>query len=134
VIFLLDTHVLIWLLEGNERLGQQAKQLADRAFAENALSVSAITFWETAMLQQRQRISLSLPVNQWRQELLAIGLREIAVTGEIGIAATELDNFHADPADRIITATALLENATLITADNLILNWNGQLRRHNARV
>ena len=134
MIFLLDTHVLIWLIEGNKRLGQQTRQLADRAFAENTLSVSAITFWETAMLQQRQRISLSLPVTQWRRELLKIGLREIPITGETGIIATELDDFHADPADRIITATALLENATLITADNLILNWNGQLRRHNAKL
>ena len=133
MIFLLDIHVLIWLIEGENQLGKQARKFADQAFVEEKLAVSAMTFWEISMLQQRQRISLSLPVTQWRQELLTRGLQEIPVTGEIGIISTELKNFHADPADRIITATALLENATLITADQLILKWNGTVRRHNAK-
>jgi len=121
MIFLLDTHALIWLIESDNQLGSQARKLADNAFVEEKLAVSAMTFWEISMLQQRQRISLSLPVSQWRKELLMMGLQEIPMTGETGIVSNELENFHADPADRIITATALLENATLITADKLIL-------------
>ncbi len=57
MIFLLDTHVLIWLLEGSEKLGKQARKIIEQAFAEEAVAVSAITFWEIAMLEQRQRIS-----------------------------------------------------------------------------
>jgi len=75
MIFLLDIHVLIWLIEGENQLGKQARKFADQAFAEEKLAVSAMTFWEISMLQQRQRISLSLPVTQWRQELLTRGLQ-----------------------------------------------------------
>ena len=104
MIFLLDTHVLIWLIESDNQLGKQARKLADKGFFEEKLAVSAMTFWEVSMLQQRQRISLSLPVSQWRKNLLTMGLQEIPVTGEIGIVSNELEKFHADPADRIITA------------------------------
>jgi PIN domain nuclease of toxin-antitoxin system len=60
-------------------------------------------------------------------------VREWPVTGEVGMAAAALLEFHADPADRFITATALLYGATLVTADDQILAWLGTLQRHNAR-
>jgi len=55
-------------------------------------------------------------------------VREWPVTGEVGIAATTLLDFHPDPADRFITATALLHGATLVTADDRILAWSGTMR------
>ena len=60
------------------------------------------------------------------------GLVEIPVDGDIGIRANRLDDFHADPADRIIVATAL-GGHTLVTADSRILQWGGDLRRVDAR-
>ena len=71
-------------------------------------------------------------VGVWRQEQLLQGLIEIPVDGEIGIRANTLADFHADPADRIIVATAL-EGHELITADERILDWPGQLSRLDAR-
>ena len=59
---------------------------------------------------------------------------EIPVSGDIGIAAVNLRNFHRDPADRIITATTLIYSAQLITADTAILSWSGDLDRHNASI
>ena len=132
-LILLDTHTLIWLTEGHPRLGGQARRLADDAFGADRLAVSAISFWETAMLHQRNRISLVQPVDFWRLRLLEAGLLEIPVCGEIGIAAARLVDHHPDPADRIITATAALNQATLITADERILVWSGALDRHDAR-
>ena len=55
------------------------------------------------------------------------------MSGKIGILAAELENFPRDPADRIITMTALTRGATLITADARILAWQGQLARLDAR-
>jgi PIN domain nuclease of toxin-antitoxin system len=107
--------------------------VADAALAHDDLGVSAITFWEIAMLHQRGRIQLLQPVDAWRQCILDQGLREWPLTGEVGIAATTLVDFHQDPADRFITATALRHGATLITADERILTWSGPLRRHDAR-
>jgi PIN domain nuclease of toxin-antitoxin system len=132
-VILLDTHALIWLTEGQPELGDKARHLADEALANDDLGISAITFWEIAMLHQRGRIQLVQPVEAWRRTLVDRGLREWPLTGEVGIAAATLVDFHPDPADRFITATALLHGATLVTADDRILTWSGTLQRHNAR-
>lgn len=133
-MILLDTHTLIWLADDDNRLGKQSKEKIEPAFAADELYVSAISFWEVAMLCQKQRLTLPYPVRQWRSSLLDLGLGEIPVTGEISILSVELEEFHADPADRLIVATALHHHATLITADRLILNWIGQVARFNAKI
>ena len=130
---LLDTHVLVWLLGGDDRLGRQARELADMAMREDGLLVSAITFWEVAMLVQRHRLALTQPVASWRQKVLELGIAEVPLSGDIGILATELADFPPDPADRFIAATAVARGATLITADQGILSWNGLLTFHDAR-
>jgi len=133
-MIVLDTHALIWLHEGNLQLGSQARALIDAAWAEDALAVSAISFWEASLLKQKGRIGLALPVAKWRQNLLDDGLIEIPLDGVIGIASTELEGFHPDPADRIIVATAIKHTATLITADGKILGWNGSVKCFDAHV
>ena len=133
-LILLDTHALIWLAEGLPDLGPEAKAAADRSLAEERLAVSAISFWEVAMLRVKNRVELTQPTEAWREELLSLGLAEIPVSGDVGIAATTLPGFHADPADRFIAATASLFRAELITADDRILRWPGPLRRRNARL
>ncbi len=85
------------------------------------------------MLQERQRIRLHQPLSAWRAELLESGLIEIAIDGQIGILDGSLPDFHADPADRLIAATAAMHRATLCTADERILGWSGDLLRHDAR-
>jgi PIN domain nuclease of toxin-antitoxin system len=98
------------------------------------LAVSAISFWEVAMLRRKGRIGLNQPVDSWRTGLLEMGLTEIALDGEIAIAAAELAGLHNDPADRIIVAAASRAAATLVSADGRVLEWPGALRVHDARV
>jgi PIN domain nuclease of toxin-antitoxin system len=62
-----------------------------------------------------------------------LGIREIPVSSEIAMSAAELGNLHLDPIDRIIVATALAEDAVLLTADGHILEWPGELKRQDAR-
>ncbi len=78
------------------------------------------------MLKAKSRISLSEDVQTWRRRQLEQGMQEIGVDGKIGIRAASLTDFHGDPADRIIVATALAGHR-LATADTRILNWSGQL-------
>ncbi len=131
-MILLDTHALVWLSEGLPALGKQARKIADRALAEDGLAVSAISFWEIALLHQKERITLTQGVSAWRNQLLEFGLLELPVDGEIGIAATALVNFHADPADRFIAASAVFFGASLLTADKRILQWTGKVQRIDA--
>ena len=126
-----DTHTLIWLWVGDGKLGAEAKQALDEALSDGQLAVSAFTFWEVAMLRTKGRIDFPEDVAAWRLELLAQGLIEIPVDGEIGIRANLLQDFHPDPADRIIVATAM-NGHTLVTADARILDWSGDLDRLDA--
>ena len=131
---LLDTHALVWLAQGDEQLGTESLELADRASKEDGLLVSAFSFWEVAMLVRRRRLNLTQPPASWRTTVLELGIIEIAISGEIGILAAELEDFHPDPADRVIAATAVARGATLITADRRILNWTSLLQRRDARI
>lgn len=100
VLVLLDTHALIWLDQDTAALGNTARHRVDEALKVGELVVSAISFWETAMLVAKGRIEMTLPPAAWRRELLSWGLGEIPVDGAIGIAAAHLRDFHGDPADR----------------------------------
>lgn len=131
-LILLDSHALVWLANGDKRLGRRARAAADRALADGKLAVSAVSFWEIALLVAKRRLQIGRPARAWREALLQSGLHEIEVDGEIAIAAAQLGDFHDDPADRFIVATASLAGATLLTTDQRILDWKGSLRRHDA--
>ena len=131
-MILLDTHVMLWLRLGERKLGTRARAEIDRAWQSGEVAVSAISFWEVAMLKAKGRIEFPEDVALWRREQLAQGVVEIAIDGEIGIHAVGLADFHADPADRLIVATAL-RGHLLATADGDILDWTGNLRRLDAR-
>ena len=130
-MILLDTHVLIYLLFEESRLGRQTRQLIADAWPDNNVAVSAITFWEVAKLHEKGRMTLLRNIESWRTGLLDDGLVEVEVDGQSGIRANALPDFHPDPADRIIVATAL-EGHQLITADRRILGWPGPLNRLSA--
>ncbi|MCP5366366.1 MAG: type II toxin-antitoxin system VapC family toxin [Hyphomicrobiales bacterium] len=130
---LLDTHVLVWLLEDESSVGPQTRAAANRALAEDGLFVSAISFWEVAMLQQKGRLALAMTPGNWRRAVIGRQIREIPVDGGIGMAAVDLPRFHADPADRMIVATAQRAGMTMATADGRILDWDGPLDRLDAR-
>lgn len=132
-MLLLDTHVLVWLMEGHEALSHQSRQKIAQAQAQSAVAVSVISFWEIARLAEKNRLRLKIPVLQWRANVFSAGVQEIALGGLAAIAAIQLDAFHADPADRFIVATAIQHNALLLTADREILSWPGALQRGDAR-
>jgi len=130
----LDTHAVVWLMSGNPAMGLRSKELIREAREVDGVMMSAISFWELGLLRARGRIELEQPVRAWRRRVLETGVIELPVTGAVGILATELEGFPADPADRMIAATAMEAGATLVTADANILAWTGHLIRHDART
>ncbi|HWX83778.1 MAG TPA: type II toxin-antitoxin system VapC family toxin [Xanthobacteraceae bacterium] len=133
-MILLDTHVALWSTIDSDSLGKRCRRIIRQALAENQLAVSAVTFWEIALLVAKGRLRWPLSANEARRVMLSEGAIELPLTGEIAILAGELEGLHADPADRFIAATAIAHDATLVTADDRLLQWRHGMRRHNAET
>lgn len=134
MLVVLDTNALIWFVDGDQNLGPSALRVIDHAQWEGELFVSAFSYWEIGVLVSKGRLGLGVPVKTWRDATLDLGVEEIPVNGLIGVLSTEMEGLPNDPADRIITATAITVGATLVTADGRLLRWDGELERQDARL
>lgn len=124
-MIILDTHIWIWWVDGNKRLSQDHRQHIE-ANQVNGLGISVISCWEVAKLVEVGRLGLSYPVKDWiRLALSQPGIRLLPLTPEIAIESTQLpDEFHRDPADQIIVATARILDCSLLTADSKIIAYS----------
>ncbi len=122
-LLLVDTHTLIWMVEEAPRLGVRSAKALNKAGWENRIAVSAITPWEIGLLVSKGRLQLGADVMQWiRTALAKPGVQLAPLEPEIAVASTRLPlEMHADPADRILVATARHLGATLVTADEALL-------------
>jgi PIN domain nuclease of toxin-antitoxin system len=123
---LLDTHVWIWAAEERiDELSPRMLKLIDSASRSGLVLISAISAWEIAMLAERNRIALSAEPLQWIEKAVSVpGVRIIELTPRIAVGSTRLPgNPHADPADRILMATARDAGARLVTRDKRILRY-----------
>lgn len=121
--YLLDTHVWIWSQESPERLGPKTQRALNDLTQERF--VSSISSLEIARLMEAERLRFKHPFLQWKDVSLArLHAPTFALTHEIAWEAYQLPGrFHSDPADRVLVATARLENLTLLTADDSILRY-----------
>lgn len=137
-MLLLDTHVLIWTLEGDtRRVGRRTRALLARAEARDAIRVSPVTLFELTALHTLGRIRLTRPPNEWTDEALANGRVRIAeLTRAMAIEAGAIPReAMADPLDRLLVATARGLGATFLTSDHRILDYASAaatLRVHDA--
>jgi len=126
---LLDTHYWIWQQSGQKDfIPLGILKSIDAAVASGSLLLSAISVWELAMLEAKGRVRIHLPCEEWVTEALATpGLTLVPLTPEIAIHSTRLPgNFHADPSDRIIAATARIMGARLATRDEKMIAYARQ--------
>ena len=120
---LLDTHIWLWWLLGDERLRPGERAALDELAASGGIAVSWVSIWETEMLERKGRISLLPDLKGWlelavRPEVCTV----LAVDVDVVLAQRRLpDAFHPDPADRLIVATALLSGYPLATRDSRII-------------
>lgn len=122
-MIVLDTHAVIWWANAQNDLSQSARHLIDSQLdAGEEILVSAISAWEIGTLVLKQRLTLSMDVSSWLATVASIeGVRFVPVDPEIAVKSTELPGeFHKDPADRMIVATARKFAVTLVTADEKI--------------
>lgn len=124
-MIVLDTHIWIWWVHGDKRLtSKQLEFIQDNE--TGVIGISAISLWEIAKLVENERIKLSIPLEKWfTQALNYPGVQIIELTPAIAIESTCLPGeFHKDPADQIIVATARIMKCKLVTSDERILNYS----------
>lgn len=118
-MIVLDTHVLLWLGLEPQRLSGAATAAIRKALAAGGIAIASITLWEIAMMVRLGRLVSRGTPESWLSELLertGVIVREI--TPVIATLATQFpDEFPADPADRLIAATARADGAVLVTRD-----------------
>jgi PIN domain nuclease of toxin-antitoxin system len=127
-LVLLDTHVWVWLMNGDSRIGSQARASIEQSLSNGAVLLSAISPWEVAMLVSKGRLTLDRDVGEWIQAAVSLpGIRLEPISPDISVASTRLPgNMHADPADRLIVATARHHGAQLMTEDGLLLDYGAE--------
>lgn len=131
-MIVLDTHALYWLATDDEKLGVASRAQVARGMETDRVAVSAISYWELAMLLKRGRIEAG-DIEQMRRIASESGIVELSLDGTTAILAARLTVFHKDPADRFIAATALRHGATLMTADERLLAGPPELVLLDAR-
>ena len=123
-MILLDTHTWIWAHSATKLLSDEAKNRIKQTPTDQR-AIASISIWEFAMLMAKERINVKINARRWLNNAIhKSGLKVIALTPEIAIEACNLPGeFHKDPADRIIVATARTQNCELLTKDRKILEY-----------
>jgi len=113
---LLDTHVWLWYLLGDDRLSATQREMITNEKVE--LWLSPVSIWEAHLLIERERLSVADPPAIWlRKALQLLPVREANLNFAIAVRSRALPFTHQDPADRFIAATAMEMKVPLITAD-----------------
>jgi PIN domain nuclease of toxin-antitoxin system len=120
-LILLDTHVVIWLAHEHHRISSKAHAAIQEARdKERGLAISSITLLEIARLSSRGRIRLTPNLETFLSDV-ELRFITLPITAHIARQAFELpESYPKDPVDRVIGATALIDDLPLITADNEI--------------
>jgi PIN domain nuclease of toxin-antitoxin system len=122
-MLVLDTHVLLWWATGDlKQVSPKAMTLIKQELKAGEIVISSISAWEIAMLLGKGQLILSMELEEWLATIAQIdGVMFYAVDNEVALKSALLPGeFHKDPADRIIVATARKLGATLVTADEKI--------------
>jgi PIN domain nuclease of toxin-antitoxin system len=121
-VVLLDTHIWLWWLLGEANLSGRERNALEYLSAKNRIAISWVTIWETEMLERKDRITLQPDLRSWMHQAARPDVSVILpVDVDVVLAQRKLpESFHNDPADRLITATAMLSGYPLATHDKRI--------------
>ena len=119
-MILLDTHILIWLLIAPEKLSPKQRKAIVAARQSGPLALSAISLWEIAWLVENKRIEIDVSIDSFVRKCVSY-VQILPITPEIAVRSVRFPkSYPADPQDRIIGATAIVEGIRLLTDDKRI--------------
>jgi len=119
VRLLLDTRILIWLMEDNIRLNAEARKLITGALE---VFVSSASAWEIAIKVRLGK--LRIDIERLNLQVPQAGIGELPITSSHATATSRLPLFHRDPFDRLLVAQALCEPMRLITGDAVLCAYS----------
>lgn len=124
-MIVLDTHALVWWVNGDQRLSDAAATAIRNNRIDDAVFASSISTWELAMLVAKGKLELGVDVLSWTETVASVdGFRFVPVDNVVAVRSQTLPgSFHADPADRIIVALARELAVPLVTADAKIRDY-----------
>ena len=125
-MIVVDSHAVLWWTGAVESaLSETASRRLASEMDGGEIVVSTITTWEISMLVSRGRLALRGDVEAWVRDVESLSrVRFVPIDNRIAIEANRLpDEFHRDPADRIIVATARVLGAEVLTADTKIREY-----------
>ena len=118
---LVDTHILLWVVQDSPKLSKKARYMLTEP--EDEYWFSAASVWEIAIKRGTKSSKLQISAEQARTAFLAAGLKELAVTSLHAAAVESLPKLHNDPFDRILVAQARAEGWRLITHDDILVDY-----------
>lgn len=120
MLIICDTNILLFWADRRDRLTVAAQQALDKGRDDGSLACSGISFWEITLLFRKNRLVLPpqhTPLSYLEDIVDSLGLTVLPITPAIAALAESGIVEHGDPADRLIAATAMTHQASLITAD-----------------
>ncbi len=114
---LLDTHTLIWFMEGDEQLGKNARKTIENNTAINYVSIASI--WEIAIKVSLGKLELFIPFSEIEVHIYNNGFQILPITFEDALKLSTLPFYHKDPFDRILISTAQIEKLKIIGVDDV---------------
>lgn len=123
---LLDTHLLLWVAEADDRLPAAARALLEDT--DNELFFSAASLWEIAIKRGLGRANFVVDPRALRRSAIENGYHELMITSEHAVSIESLPPIHKDPFDRILIAQATIEGFTLLTSDALMAQYSGSVK------
>lgn len=124
-MILLDTHVLLWWALDPDRLSSAAVASL-QAMERRGGFASAISIWELGIKVQRGKLDLGISIADFTRRIEKSGIIELLpVNAATWLRSLELAWDHRDPADRVIVATAILQDVPLLTADTELHRFSG---------
>ncbi len=123
---LLDTHVLLWCLEGSESLTNKTRKLISSA---ELVYASAANVWEIVIKIATGKLKLQIDPQDLVQIIMESGFEMLSIKPEHALKLLDLENFHRDPFDRILIAQSLVEPLHLVTSDSVMAKYGGNIIR-----
>ena len=119
---LLDTHILIWFIEGDNKLSDRARKSIERNDVFNFVSIASL--WEIAIKVSLGKLELKTPFSKISKQILNNGFQILPITFQDTLSLTELPFHHRDPFDRIIICQSFTNKLSVVSKDKFFKDYS----------